>query len=255
MPCRGRPAGCERGAGQQVEPPPILTPMPDYTQTSEILSAYAGARSRIIELVRADDGDRWATAVPACPGWTAHDVLAHLAANTTDALAGRLTGPPTDEMTAAQVADRRDVPTSAVADEWEANSPGIDDVIEAMGLAVFTIAMDAITHEGDIRGAIGEGRPPEAAVAFHHHFGAAGFARRVAEHGLAAVEITADGDTTIAGEGDPGITLEASRYELSRAFLGRRSASQVREFDWSGDAEPYVGIFGNFALAASPVVD
>ena len=229
--------------------------MPDYTEPSAIRDAYAGARARIIELVRADDSDRWQVSAPACPGWTAHDVLAHLAANTTDALAGRISGPPSEEMTAIQVADRRDVSTAAVADEWEANGDAIDAVIDSMGMAVFRIAMDAITHEGDIRGALVESRVPAGAVAFHHHFGAEGFSLRVAEHGLPAVEITADGETTVAGAGEPGISLRAGRYDLSRALLGRRSASQVKEFTWSGDPEPYVEIFGAFALADSPVVD
>ena len=229
--------------------------MPDFTEPSAIRDAYAGARARLVAMVRADDGERWQVSAPACPGWTAHDVLAHLAANTTDALAGRLSGPPSEEMTAVQVADRRDWPTSAVADEWEANAEGIDGLIDSMGMAVFTIAMDAITHEGDIRGALVESRVPAEAVAFHHHFGAEGFASRVTEHGLAAVEITADGETTVAGAGDPAITLRAGRYDLSRAFLGRRSASQVREFTWSGDPDPYVEIFGAFALAGAPVVD
>jgi hypothetical protein len=77
----------------------------------------------------------------------------------------------------------------------------------------------------------------------------------VTELGLAAVEIVSDGETTVAGEGEPGITLRASRYDLSRAYLGRRSASQIREFTWSGDPSPYVEIFGAFDLASTPVVD
>lgn len=229
--------------------------MPDSTETAVIRDTYAGARARLIDLVRADAGSRWGTPVPACPGWSAHDVLAHLAANTTDALAGRISGPPSVEMTAKQVADRRDLPTAAVADEWEANAAAIDELIEAMGLAVVTIAIDAITHEADIRGPLGEGRPPAADVAFHRRFGEAGFARRIDEQGLPAVTITADGTSTVAGNGEAAISLEADSYELSRAFLGRRSASQVRSFDWSGDPTDYIEIFGAFDLAASPVVD
>lgn len=229
--------------------------MPDFTETAAIRNAYASARSRLIDLVRADDGDRWRVPAPACPGWSAHDVLAHLAANTTDALAGRISGPPPPEVTATQVADRRDLPTAVLADEWEANAEAIDEVIEAMGLAVATIAIDAITHEADIRGPLGEGRPPSDAVAFHRYFGEERFSQRIDERGLPAVTITADGTSTVAGSGDGAISLEADSYELSRAYLGRRSASQVRSFGWSGDPTPYVEIFGVFDLAASPVVD
>ncbi|MET0756948.1 MAG: hypothetical protein ABWY39_02930 [Mycobacterium sp.] len=44
------------------------------------------------------------TAVAACPGWWGRDVMAHVAAVADDWADGRLSGPPTDEETAAQIA-------------------------------------------------------------------------------------------------------------------------------------------------------
>ncbi len=213
--------------------------MPDFTEPSAIRDAYAGARTRLI----ADGPSRRRRAV------------AGLGAGMSGLDRTRRAGPPrgqhhrclgrSAERSAVGGDDRRPggrssrlCRPSAVADEWEANAEGIDGLIDSMGMAVFTIAMDAITHEGDIRGALVESRVPAEAVAFHHHFGAEGFASRVTEHGLAAVEITADGETTVAGAGDPAITLRAGRYDLSRAFLGRRSASQVREFTLVGRSRP-----------------
>jgi uncharacterized damage-inducible protein DinB len=60
---------------------------------------YQETRERITALVtRLDDGG-WDTAVAACPGWSVRDVVAHLAAVAEDWSSGRLTGPPTDEVT------------------------------------------------------------------------------------------------------------------------------------------------------------
>ena len=46
----------------------------------------------------------WNKAVPACPGWSVRDVVAHMTAVAEDWAAGSLAGPPTDEQTAAHVA-------------------------------------------------------------------------------------------------------------------------------------------------------
>ena len=42
----------------------------------------------------------------------------------------------------------------------------------------------------------------------------------------------------------PAGTLEVDEFELFRALTGRRSVGQIRSFDWSVDAEPYLPLFG-----------
>jgi hypothetical protein len=42
----------------------------------------------------------------------------------------------------------------------------------------------------------------------------------------------------------PAGTLGVEEFELLRALTGRRSAAQIRGFDWSVDAEPYLPVFG-----------
>jgi hypothetical protein len=44
--------------------------------------------------------------------------------------------------------------------------------------------------------------------------------------------------------GAPAGTLDVEEFELFRALTGRRSAAQIRRFDWNVDAEPYLPIFG-----------
>ncbi len=65
---------------------------------------YGESRSRLLALVSGLDERGLAAPVPACPGWRVRDVVAHLTAVGEDVLEGRLTGPPTEEQSAAQVA-------------------------------------------------------------------------------------------------------------------------------------------------------
>src|ERR1700722_19011066 len=83
---------------------------------------YGLARKRLSELLAGIEGPA-SVAVPACPLWSVHDVPAHLVAVNEDVLAGKLSGPPSEEDTAAQVARRTGVPTADVIEEWAEMAP------------------------------------------------------------------------------------------------------------------------------------
>jgi hypothetical protein len=87
----------------------------------QIAQHYLAAHVRLVELAATLSDADAATAVPGTPGWTVHDVLAHLAASPTDILAGRLTGMPSDEFTAGQIDERRDRTVDALVAEWSGN--------------------------------------------------------------------------------------------------------------------------------------
>src|SRR3954451_23878333 len=82
---------------------------------------YENAHLRIVELVRSLSEGQAATPVPAAPGWDVHDVLAHLAANTTDGIAGRINGLPDDEFTGEQVRQRKAATIEDLVSEWQGN--------------------------------------------------------------------------------------------------------------------------------------
>src|SRR3954469_23890445 len=84
---------------------------------------YESAHQRIVELVRSLSDEQVATPVPAAPGWDVHDVLAHLAANTTDGIAGRISGIPDDEFTCEQVRQRKSATIDDLLAEWQGNMP------------------------------------------------------------------------------------------------------------------------------------
>ena len=115
---------------------------------------YRVGRLRLTELLADQPDDVWAMPVPACPGWDVRSAVSHLLGNVEDAMAGRLTGPPTDAQVTEQVARHRDGPPVALLDEWADAASTFEDLMSQAG--IWPVAIDVLAHEQDIRGAIGE---------------------------------------------------------------------------------------------------
>lgn len=196
--------------------------------------AYAALRDRVSRLVAGVPEAVLAEACPATPEWSVHDVVAHLVGVTSDVLAGRMEGVATDAWTAAQVAARREVPTGRLLEEWGGNADGFGDALRrapdaAVGQAIF----DAATHEFDIRHALAApgGRTSDAV--------AIGWAwlRSARSAPPAVVAATEVGEERF-GTGEPIATVRASRFELFRAFTGRRTLAEVEGYDWHPAPRP-----------------
>lgn len=208
---------------------------------------YANAHDRIVELVGSLTDDEAATPVPCLPGWSVHDVVAHLAANTTDGLAGRITGVPDDEFTAEQVRQRKGASIGRLLAEWDGNLPQMREAAAA-GFAPPQLAVDAVTHEQDIREALGAPDVDDRdALRFSLELFGMGVAFKMKDADVALHVRATDGDYSLdAGTGD-GATLRASGFDLFRTFAGRRTRQQVTALDWDGDAAaylPWLNIFG-----------
>jgi len=203
---------------------------------------YENAHDRIVELVRSLSEEQAATPVPAAPGWDVHDVLAHLAANTTDGIAGRIHGVPDDAFTGEQVRQRNAATIEDLVVEWQNNMPTMLEAARA-GLAPPPLAADALTHEQDIRGALGAARVDDPdALRFGLELFALGLQFRLKDaHGpTLRIEATDSDFALLAGDGEPAATLRASEFELFRTFSGRRGRSAVLAMDWDGDATPFL---------------
>ncbi len=119
-------------------------------------SAIARLRGRVREIVESADAAAVDGPSPATPGWTVHDVLAHLVGVTDDVVHRRLDGIATDPWTAAQVEARRGVPATEMLDEWDAHAGRFEQMIGAAPMEIAGQALfDAATHEHDIRCALG----------------------------------------------------------------------------------------------------
>lgn len=203
---------------------------------------YGSCRERIVELVRALPPDAITTVVPACPAWTVHDVVAHLAGEVTDVNRGNLEGVGSEAWTAAQIDSRRGASVGELLDEWATESPAFEDGLRAIGglLANAAIA-DVWNHEQDIRGAISAkgGHDPTAeliALDGYTQLKASAFAAA----GLPPLRLIAGTHTVQTAEGQPVASVTAEPFELARAVCARRTAEQLREYHWEGDCSPFI---------------
>jgi uncharacterized protein (TIGR03083 family) len=209
---------------------------------------YADVRLRVSDLVRDLPDDRARTPVPGCPGWTVHDVVAHATGIVTDVNAGNLDGATTDPWTDAQVVARRDTPLAAILDEWSEQAATFEPQLDGWpkGLSR-TLLIDLVTHEHDIRGALGTpgGRDGEPYQIARKGF-AVGLAKTIEEKGLPGLRLAAPDWSFDAGP-EPVVTATApDSFEWFRALAGRRGRGQVLGYDWSGDPEPYLPLLNHF---------
>jgi uncharacterized protein (TIGR03083 family) len=219
-------------------------------------TAYTGCRQRIGALVEGLDAAREAAAVPTCPAWTVHDVVAHVAGVVDDALAGRLDGVATEPWTAAQVDARRGRPVREIVAEWNEAAPAFEGLLDQIGPSGRQAVLDVVTHEHDIRTALGAaGFRDSDAVDVGLSFVAPRFVEVTAERGLSVGVEAAMGARW--GVEDAPLVLSGAPFELVRALTGRRSVDQLRALDWRGDCEPAIESFtyGPFHPAAQPIAE
>jgi hypothetical protein len=160
-----------------------------------------------------------------------------------DVNGGLLSGPPDDAWTAGQIARRAGRPTGDVLDEWAELSPPFERLLSST--PVWPALMDAVSHEHDVRAAVGDAGGRDLEV-----ISACGLRLIKAfrdQPDLAVLKVTVDGDDVLAGDERGVVHLVTTAWEAFRFRLGRRSLRQIQEMDWTGDPTPILGrltIFG-----------
>ena len=218
---------------------------------TDFVALYATARDRFTGLVREVPESDFDRTVPGCPNWTARDLVAHVAGVAADVSTGVLPTTGIDEWTAAQVEKRRGVAVPDLLAEWA--STGIEDAIPTLpGPFAGIVVVDLITHEHDLRAAVGRADRDDPATALPIRGYSRPLGAKIDEAGLPALRIEAGDLSFVAGSGEPGATVRGEPYEVFRALAGRRSEADVRALDWDGDPAPYLPIFSAFgALPAT----
>lgn len=206
----------------------------------DIAEQYLGAQRSFVALARSLTDDEWATATACCPGWTVRDVLSHVAGLADDLVHGRVEGAATDPWTAAQVERWRDAAVDELVAQWDAQAPGVADALAALGEA--RPVFDCCTHEHDVRAALGRPGNRDAAIV---SIAAATLAD------LDGVRVVFDGAPGAGASSDESIVRGLTPFELFRSRLGRRSAAQVRAYDWSVPPDDEV-LATWFAFGPSP---
>ena len=221
--------------------------MPDRP---ELGSLYRQTRLHTTALVAAA-ADRGAEPVPATPGWTVHDVLAHLVGITVGAAGPVPRGGPTAEWTAQQVAWGRSMTIDELLATWAESGPAFEEIVDRPQAVI-----DAVTHEYDLRGAVGEpGDRQDEPMSW---------ASRLLRAGITVpaplIVRTEDGDTPARtideqrAEDEP-VVLSTSVFELFRWRMGRRSRAQMAAMDWSADPGPFLDHLAVFGPSPLDIVE
>jgi uncharacterized protein (TIGR03083 family) len=208
---------------------------------------YGDSRARLLALVGRLDEPGLDAPVPACPGWRVRDVVAHPTAVGEDVLEGRLTGPPTEEQSAAQVARFAGRPFPEVLARWDELAPRFAAAID--GFEVWPAVLDVASHEQDIRAALGAPGGRDTDVV------------RVGSDRLLCWlrppvplrVVVEDGTYDLGPDGDAAIVLTTDRFETFRWRMGRRSRRQLAGLDWTGDPSPVLDHLVVFGPAATDI--
>jgi uncharacterized protein (TIGR03083 family) len=238
----------------------------------DVGEAYLEVQARLIAAIGEAAIDVRAP-VPACPGWTVRDVIAHHVGVVADVARGdfgefqgrasdlleqwrdRDVATARDAMTARQVEERRDVEIPALVMEWRTSTLEVLPILNGevsppkstppfMG---FVLVNDVVVHETDIRAAVGLPRAEEsAALSLALTAYSFSLAQRIGLLGLPPLLLAYNGKERRLGEGNPGATLTADRHELVRVLAGRRNREQIRSLAWTGDPAPYIDILSEY---------
>ena len=214
---------------------------------------YDDSRARLLTLVTGLDERGLAAPVPACPGWRVRDVVAHLTAVGEDVLEGRLTGPPTEEQSSAQVARYEGHPFPELLARWDELAPRFASAID--GFEVWPAVLDVATHEQDIRGALGAPGARDTAVL---RLGSDRLLTWL--HPPAPLRVLVEDQVYDLGpdgasplDGAAAIVLTTDRFEAFRWRLGRRSRRQHADLDRTGDPSPVLEHLVVFGPAATDI--
>lgn len=215
-------------------------------------AVYRESRHRLTDLAATLTPHQLEATVPACPAWTVKDLYGHLAGLATDIARGDVIGAGSDEATDRQVKARRNRSLQDVLDEWADSANTVEEFLSA-NPKIGAPAIDAWTHEQDIRGALGLPPIREGTGLALTQKAAAAIKGRLRAAGVPALRIIAGDDDRVLGDGEPQATLRVDRYEWARVVMGRRSLDQIRHLDWDGDPEPYLPHLANFTPPATPL--
>lgn len=217
--------------------------------------AYLSLVNRVGTIV--GNPERSECPVPSCPGWTVHDMVAHLAGLAEDWVAGNLENYASDAWTQAQVLRFSGASIEEIVIRWRSAADRLVSLEDhpLMGPPARYAFGDGVVHEADIRGALALDSVPTEAVA-HSLKGQIAMWRATLQRAQAPTLLlrTELRDWWLGTpEEAHHVEVEAPAYEVFRALAGRRSVDQMRAWSWSHDPEAYIaaGLPYPFSFAAA----
>lgn len=242
----------------------------------EIVDLYEQLRNDISDLAAGLTPEQLDTPVPATPGWTIRQVVAHLAADATYLINGDFPREffeafgdegavvTLNDWTARQLEERKDRSLEEILQEWKASATELTAMMRGEqswpdGVVPFAdrvVLTDAAVHQQDIFGALGIQRDREGVpikIALSGYIATMGW--RLMAAGIPSLRFDLGEKSYVAGDGEPAATVRGDRWELFRAMSGRRSPEQIAAYDWEGDSEPYIPYFYPYGIRKDALVE
>jgi len=216
-----------------------------------MLDEYLSSARRFMTLARERADDLGATPVPSCPAWHAKDLLAHVTGVAAHVTSGREMGPDVQAWIDGEVAARSGRTVEAIVREWDEALPPLAGALR--GYPVDGLVIDGVTHEHDLRGALGV---PD------HEQGLAAVLQALVNHvtELAPLRdgrgVRLRGGTTVCTFGGPEIGLEADvgdEWELFRVLACRRSAGELEAYPRTGEVKLLFDLVSRYPLPERPL--
>jgi len=193
----------------------VIELLPD----DQVREAYRRTCQSVLDLLAATPESSSSLIVPACPDWTVQQTVAHLIGVPEDLMAGRTDGITSDEWTNAQVQRHAGETLAQLRDTLATTAARFEERLAVIPApANSQLVMDALTHEIDLREALGlecaeSSLPLSVAKAWLFDL------------------IERRGPSAIAAVQSAG----CSDLELVRALTGRRSAAQMDDLGLPGN--------------------
>jgi len=206
---------------------------------SEVSAAYVALRSRVVTLLRSLPESAGDIVVPHCPAWTVREVASHLLGVPDDIINGRMEGVASEAWTQAQIERHRGKTLRKLADSLDGLANQFDAMLPHFpATARSQMTMDAVTHEHDLRHAVGQ---PAARDSVAVTAAVAWLRQWVHERNVS--------------QGDSLFTAGLSEFDLLRCLTGRRSVAQSAALGLSIDVLGAVQAGSPFRPPNEPVVE
>jgi uncharacterized protein (TIGR03083 family) len=239
-------------------------------------AVYESGRKQLETFVRSLSDEDLHREVPATKGWTIKDIVGHLAGDAACVIEGDFPAEffasfgeaeavvSLNEWTDGHVTSRRGLALDQIFEEWDTSAAVLAPMMSGdkgwpEGIPWFAdrvLLTDLGVHQQDIYGALGLTEDRDNALI---RMGTAGYVAtmgfRLPDAGLAPLAVEAGDSARVTGEGKPGATVKASRFEMFRAMSGRRSPEQIAAYDWTGDPEPYIPYFYPYGVRHDALVE
>ena len=243
---------------------------------AELADIYDVTRKELANFVSSLPKEDLERPVPATPGWSIRDVIAHHGGAVERvaegdfpqeffvAIGSEQTVGILNEWTSRQVNDRSDRALQELLDGWESATTSVMPMIRGempwpegvVSFAGHVLMTDLAVHQQDIYGALGLVKDRDTtpiAIGFATY--AAGVDLRINAASGPSLRIVTEHKERVAGGGEPVATVRGPRFELFRALSGRRSPDQIRDYEWDGDPESFIEFFYPYGLREDALVE